>query len=89
MFTHSALKCIFRDGCFLKGELKKSQQLQSGGAMEPMRSGPRGVSLHGVPPHHVSAFLPAYISFSTNWGKQPIAHKGAQAFPQLSVGGNS
>lgn len=57
--------------------------------MEPMRSGPRRGSPPQHPPHHVSAFLPAHISFSTNWGKHLIAHKGAQAFPKLSVGGTS
>ena len=56
--------------------------------MEPMRSGPKGGSLHSVPPRHVSAFLPAHVSSSTHWGKQPIAHQGAQAVPRLSVGGN-
>lgn len=54
-----------------------------------MRSGLRGAFPLRVPPCHVSAFLPAHISFSTNGGEQPIAHKGAQALPKLSVGGSS
>lgn len=53
-----------------------------------MRSGPKGRSLHSVPPRHVSAFLPAHISSSTHCGKQPITHKGAQAVPELRVGGD-
>lgn len=53
-----------------------------------MRSGPKGRSLHSVPPRHVSAFLPARISSSTHCGKQPITHKGAQAVPELRVGGD-
>lgn len=57
--------------------------------MEPMRSGRGGDSRRSIPPPHVSAFLPGHISFSTNWGKHLIAHKGAQAFPELSVGGKS
>lgn len=69
--------------------LKDSTAAVWGGGVEPMRSGLRGAFPPQHPSLHVSAFLPAHIRFSTNWGNHPIAHKGAQAFSKLSVGGNS